>query len=235
MLFRSNIKGNINIVQNHNNSGKYAVYDGGLDIQNMEFKNGNLVLQGHPIVHNYVSQDVKDKLKEEVFTTPTRLDQEDWEERNYKMASLTLDKASLDILKHSNVDIKNINSISSTIKIGDNFAYIDRFDGENIKANDTMGSDTNESYYNNLKYQEKVSSGESIAKNIKINSNFDLKTNSKLSLLNGTDFKGKITADDTSSLEFNGAMINANINASSLNSTNTTYIYESKKIGRAHV
>ncbi|MBZ8007029.1 autotransporter outer membrane beta-barrel domain-containing protein [Campylobacter sp. RM9334] len=229
IIYHGNIKGNINIIQNHNNkSDKYAVYDGGLDIQNMEFKNGNLVLQGHPIVHNYVSQDVKDKLKEDIFTTPTRLDQEDWEERNYKMASLTLDKASLDILKHSNVDIKNINSISSTIKIGDNLAYIDRFDGENIKANDTMGSDTNESYYNNLKYQEEVTKGKSIAKNIKINSNFDLKTNSKLSLLNGTDFKGTITADDSSSLEFNGAMINANINASSLNSTNTTYIYESK-------
>ncbi|MBZ7984666.1 S6 family peptidase [Campylobacter sp. RM12647] len=231
-IYHGNIKGNINIVQNHNNSGKYAVYDGGLDIQNMEFKNGNLVLQGHPIVHNYVSQDVKDKLKEDIFTTPTRLDQEDWEERNYKMASLTLDKASLDILKHSNVDIKNINSISSTIKIGDNLAYIDRFDGENIKANsiatEFQGSLENESYDKNLKYQEEVTKGESIAKNIKINSNFDLKTNSKLSLLNGTDFKGTITADNTSSLEFNGAMINANINASSLNSIDTTYIYESK-------
>lgn len=239
-ISHGNIKGNININQNNNNnkSDKYAVYDGGLDINSMEFKNGNLVLQGHPIIHNYIkgslvhpveeiSAVIKQTLGDIVFTTPTRLDQEDWEERNYKMASLTLDKASLDILKHSNVDIKNINSISSTIKIGDNFAYIDRFDGENIKANDTMGSDTNESYYNNLKYQEEVTKGESIAKNIKINSNFDLKTNSKLSLLNGTDFKGKITADDTSSLEFNGAMINANINASSLNSTNTTYIYES--------
>ncbi|MBZ8004860.1 autotransporter outer membrane beta-barrel domain-containing protein [Campylobacter sp. RM9332] len=238
-ISHGNITGNIKIVQNNNSSDKYSVYDGGLDIQNMEFKNGNLVLQGHPVVHEYVkgyvgktAEQVAASIKSagggDVYTTPTRLDQEDWEERNYKMASLTLDKASLDILKHSNVDIKNINSISSTIKIGDNLAYIDRFDGENIKANDTIGSDTNESYYNNLKYQEEVTKGKSIAKNIKINSNFDLKTNSKLSLLNGTDFKGKITADDSSSLEFNGAMINANINASSLNSTNTTYIYESK-------
>lgn len=232
-ISHGNIKGNININQNnYNNKTQYSVYDGGLDIQKMEFKNGNLVLQGHPVVHNYVSQDVKDKLKEDVFTTPTRLDQEDWEDRDYKMSILKLTNANLDILKHSNVDIKNINSISSTIKIGDNLAYIDRFDGENIKANsiatEFQGSLENESYDKNLKYQEEVTSGKSIAKNIKINSNFDLKTNSKLSLLNGTDFKGKITADDSSSLEFNGAIINANINASSLNSTNTTYIYESK-------
>ncbi|MBT0882279.1 S6 family peptidase [Campylobacter sp. 2018MI13] len=242
-IYHGNITGNINIVQNHNNkSDKYAVYDGGLDIQNMEFKDGNLVLQGHPVVHSYISsdrnnvnyviEDISSKINEKIFTTPTRLDQEDWEDRDYKMSSLKLTNANLDILKYSNVDIKDINSTSSNITIGKNLAYIDGYDGENIKflasSDLNAGKDTYENYYSNMKYQEKVSSGKSIAKNIKINSNFDLKTNSKLSLLNGTDFKGTITADDTSSLEFNGAMINANINASSLNSTDTTYIYESK-------
>lgn len=229
------IKGNINIAQNNNNSSQNTVYDGGLDIQNMEFKDGNLTFQGHPMVHNYVDTTTANKIKqatgEDVFTTPTRLDQQDWEDRLYKMNSLTLNNANLDILKHSSVEIPIINSTSSTITIGKNLAYIDGFDGENIKylANGslTSGKDTYENYYSNMEYQEKVSSGESIAKNIFINSDFDLKTNSKLSLLNGTNYKGKITADDTSSLEFNGATINANINASSLSSNNTTYIYES--------
>lgn len=232
------IKGNINIVQNNNNKTHHSVYDGGLEINSMGFNNGNLVFQGHPVVHEYVkgyvgktaeqvAADIKTAGGGDVYTTPTRLDQEDWEDRNYKMASLTLDNANLNILKHSNVEITNINSTNSTIKIGDNIAFIDKFDGENIKANDTMGSDGNEDYRYNLKYQEEVSSGESIAKNIFVKSDFNLKTNSKLSLLNGTNYIGKITADDTSSLEFNGAIINANINASSLSSTNTTYIYES--------
>ncbi|ULO02373.1 autotransporter serine protease (peptidase_S8 domain) [Campylobacter sp. RM5004] len=235
-IYHGNIKGNIKITQNHNNkTDKYAVYDGGLDIQDMEFKDGNLAFQGHPVVHNYVDTTTASKIKqstgEDVFTTPTRLDQQDWEDRLYKMNSLTLNNANLDILKHSSVEIPIINSTSSTITIGKNLAYIDGLDGENIvyvpKSDSMAGSDEYESYHTNMKYQEKVSSGESVAKNIFINSDFDLKTNSKLSLLNGTNYKGKITADDTSSLEFNGAIINANINASSLNSNNTTYIYES--------
>lgn len=236
-IFHGQFNGNIAISQNGNSHTN--IYDGGLDINNMEFKNGNLVFQGHPVIHNYIQSENKTDTAEQiaelikqatgdiVFTTPTRLDQEDWEDRIYKMNSLTLDNAQLDILKHSSVEIPIINSTSSTITIGENLAYIDRFDGENVKSHDTVGSDANEDYRYNLKYQEEVSSGESIAKNIFINSNFDLKTNSKLSLLNGTNYKGKITADDTSSLEFNGATINANINASSLSSTNTTYIYES--------
>lgn len=236
-IFHGQFNGNIAISQNGNSHTN--IYDGGLDINNMEFKNGNLVFQGHPVIHNYIQSENKTDTAEQiaelikqatgdiVFTTPTRLDQQDWEDRLYKMNSLTLNNAKLDILKHSSVEIPIINSTSSTITIGENLAYIDRFDGENVKSHDTVGSDANEDYRYNLKYQEEVSSGESVAKNIFINSDFDLKTNSKLSLLNGTNYKGKITADDTSSLEFNGANINANINASSLSSTNTTYIYES--------
>lgn len=121
-IYHGQITGNIDVVNNapSTQTNQNFVIDGSLDLENNQFtkENGNLVFQGHAVIHA-PSQDGKS----------TFLTQADWESREFKVKQLNLLDTSFTLGR--NAILKgDISSKQSTIKIGSDLAFIDTNSGD---------------------------------------------------------------------------------------------------------
>ena len=187
-----------------------VVFDGALDINSLSLSSGKAILQGHPLTHSKVFALEGNSLVGDVYTaTSVKLEQDDWEQREFNIEKIHVLNSSLDILKHATLNANEITLESSSLNIGENTAYIDGHDGHNI-VSDTF-------------YQSTFTSGSSTAKDIFVNANVFLSANSNLNIKNNSNFNGNISDDGSGSLNLENANIDANINVANLNAKNTRF------------
>lgn len=118
----------------------------------IEHYNGKLVLQGHPVIHAYLpagtAEHVKGITGDEVYTTPTKIDQEDWENRIYVLDEITIsqkdentssvDNSSTFILGRNATLLSNIQASRTKVYFGgEQKIYIDNRDGEDTATTTT--------------------------------------------------------------------------------------------------
>lgn len=193
-----------------------VVFDGALDINTLSLSSGKAILQGHPLTHSKVIYLDGNPLVGDVYTaTSVKLEQDDWEQREFNINDISVKNSSLDVLKHATLNANKITLENSSLNIGENTAYIDGHDGHNI-VSDTF-------------YQSTFTSGSSAAKDIFVNANVFLNANSSLNIKNGAVFKGSINGDINGTLNSANANIYANINVANLNATNTSFYLDKDK------
>lgn len=193
-----------------------VVFDGALDINTLSLSSGKAILQGHPLTHSKVIYLDGNPLVGDVYTaTSVKLEQDDWEQREFNINDISVKNSSLDVLKHATLNANKITLENSSLNIGENTAYIDGHDGHNI-VSDTF-------------YQSTFTSGSSTAKDIFVNANVFLNANSSLNIKNSAVFKGSINGDINGTLNSANANIYANINVANLNATNTNFYLDKDK------
>lgn len=110
----------------------------------IQFKNGQLTFQGHPVIHAYIDNSDGKTLTQiqnitgesNLYTTPTKLDQEDWESRVFVLDKILIAKGSVETTMTLGRDASLFSDIeangASIYFGGDKEVYIDKYDGENI-------------------------------------------------------------------------------------------------------
>lgn len=210
-IYHGKIANNISLELNN---AKDFVFDGELNLNNLNINNSTINLQGHPLAHAYLyNKETANKVGANI--APTTSFQEDYEARINNINNIVLDNASLNILKHSTLNAKNITlNNASNLNIGDNKIYLDYYDNNHISNGEK-----------DLVFTSSLQEFNSLASNINVNANVVLNNNSSLNIKNGSEFNGSISDDKTGSLHLDNANIEANINIANLNATNTNFYF----------
>ncbi|ULO01889.1 immunoglobulin A1 protease family protein (peptidase_S6 domain) [Campylobacter sp. RM5004] len=214
-IYHGKIANNISLELNN---AKDFVFDGELNLNNLNINNSTINLQGHPLAHAYL-YNIQTANKVGANITPTTSFQEDYEARVNNIDNIVLNSANLNILKHSILNAKNITlNNASNLNIGENKIYLDYYDNNHISNG-----------VNDLVFTSSLQEYNSLASNINVNANVVLNNNSSLNIKNGSEFNGSISDDNTSSLNLENANIEANINIANLNATNTNFYFALNK------
>ncbi|WP_158654381.1 S6 family peptidase [Helicobacter pametensis] len=126
----------------------------------IEHINGKLVLQGHPVIHAYLpegtAQNVRRITGDDIYSTPTRLTQEDWENRTFVLDKIQVSKDTNDstlILGRNALLLTNLNAKDTQVFFGGSAEiYIDRWDGENVLT-------SNKGSYIDYRFQQTLTKG----------------------------------------------------------------------------
>lgn len=142
-LYHGQIGDNIDILSDAVSQNNILAFDGEIYNPNGIFthKKGGLVLQGHPYIHAYYDYDVtstriivclvKEVLNQDIYTTPTKLDQKDWENRVYILKELNTETGSTFTLGRNAILLSNLSLKGTQATFGgEAHVYIDRYDGE---------------------------------------------------------------------------------------------------------
>lgn len=141
-LFHGQILGNIDILSNVGEGNDVLAFDGSINLPSgtLTHNTGELLLQGHPYIHAYFSQEagawgaISDMLGQQTFRTPTTLTQNDWEDRIYVFKELNTQAGSSFSLGRNAMLLSDLNLIGTTAKFGGVQVYVDRYDGEGANA-----------------------------------------------------------------------------------------------------
>lgn len=234
--FNKEIKGTDNSkITNSKNKIYTYVFDGSIGnkekaLKSFTINGGRVVLQGHPVIHSYIGNDINNTLKkigEKAATTPTSATQLDWENRLYHINQLNINNSTLAVGRNANViidDVMNLNN--AKLELGINTIYTDPNDGSGIfyykksttKDDKSKGILATENKvdldYANLSPKDKPTfTGRIVANKSEIN-------------LSGIDLYSQIQAKDTTITFNKNSLINGNINLfnSTLNLNSSTFI-----------
>ncbi|HIV49391.1 MAG TPA: autotransporter serine protease VvfC [Candidatus Helicobacter avicola] len=239
-LYHGNIisdSGGINIESSTNQN---LIFDGNINNANgkMTFSNGSLTFQGHPTIHAFVSEEVKEKLDslnigEGVFTSPTSFSQGDWEHRNFSLQSLKLENATFNLARNATLKT-NIYATDSTLSLGTSTLWRDENDGENVST--ALIATGNEQFYagneqyegvgNDMKFNQSLKQG-TIADSAKGQVLFvgDMHLSNSNANLNAMSFVGNIESNSgTSKLTITDSTLQGNITGTSTLSTQDSFI-----------
>lgn len=143
-IFHGQLRGNLN-VNNRFEAGTTGalMLDGSVDIAgNFTQKNGRLVFQGHPVIHAYNLPETVEKVRRlgdnSLRTEPVSIYQTDWQKRTFKLNTLILDKAALDLARNASL-YANISAKNSVITLGSPSLYIDASDGKGVMSDPRQG------------------------------------------------------------------------------------------------
>lgn len=144
-LFHGQILGNVDILSNVDENNNVLAFDGSINLPNgtLTHHTGELLLQGHPYIHAYFSDTrgawsaINNTLGQKVFTTPTTLDQNDWEDRVYVFKELNTQAGSSFSLGRNAMLLSDLNLTGTTAKLGGVQVFVDRYDGEGANAHNT--------------------------------------------------------------------------------------------------
>lgn len=188
-VFHGRLEGNMN-VENRVSSeyGGALVLDGSANIKGTFTQdNGHLVLQGHPVIHAFNSQQTAEHLSakgdDSVHTQPTSFEQKDWENRYFTFGQLVLNNAYLRLARNATLS-SNLDANNSVIALGDNKVFIDTKDGKGTAFSLEEGSSVAEK-----ESDKSVFNGHAM-----------LKDYTELNILHAV-FNGTITGDDSSSVQ----------------------------------
>ncbi|HAP0576376.1 TPA: autotransporter outer membrane beta-barrel domain-containing protein, partial [Escherichia coli] len=168
--------------------GGALVLDGSANIKGTFTQdNGHLVLQGHPVIHAFNSQQTAEHLSakgdDSVHTQPTSFEQKDWENRDFTFGQLVLNNAYLRLARNATLST-NLDANNSVIALGDNKVFIDTKDGKGTAFSLEEGSSVAEK-----ESDKSVFNGHAM-----------LKDYTELNILHAV-FNGTITGDDSSSVQ----------------------------------
>lgn len=228
--YHGQIASGINLVTTQASDTQSIIFDGSINAPSntLENKKGITAFQGHPIIHAYFSLKqgspyylVQQSLPQEVFTTPTKVDQKDWEHRVFVLDSIKIDGNNTDhptltLAQHATL-LSDIYAIQGNIKFGDVKVYADAKDGENALGN-------------NGNFNQNLTNRTSDKDNYFFEGNITLKSNSSLSVDNTEknpikfgSFLGTDKGNGTSN-ELKEKMLNYNLALDDTSSASIKYL-----------
>ncbi|EEL2954550.1 autotransporter outer membrane beta-barrel domain-containing protein [Salmonella enterica] len=152
LLFHGNLTGNMNVRANTSASTGGIAFDGNIILpgNTVSQSGGELIFQGHPVIHAYNTKSIADKLGElgdnSVRTQPVSFEQPDWETRTFFVNELSLQDTSFRLARNA-VMAGNINASHSSVTLGSPLLWIDLHDGsgENADVQEGISVASNES------------------------------------------------------------------------------------------
>ncbi|WP_105875149.1 S6 family peptidase [Cronobacter malonaticus] len=188
-VFHGRLEGNMNVENRVSSEYEGAfVLDGSANIKGTFTQdNGRLVLQGHPVIHAFNSQQTATHLSakgdDSVRTQPTSFEQKDWGNRDFTFGQLLLNNAYLGLARNATLNA-NLDANNSVVALGDDKVFIDRKDGKGTAFSLEEGSSVAE---------------EESDKSV-FNGHATLKGDTKFNILN-TVFNGTISGDAASRMQ----------------------------------
>ncbi|MDJ7444041.1 autotransporter outer membrane beta-barrel domain-containing protein [Salmonella enterica] len=138
-LFHGNLTGNINVRTDTSGSSGGIAFDGNINLpgNTVSQSGGELMFQGHPVIHAFNTQAVAGKLASlgdnSVKTQPVSFDQPDWEDRIFTLKTLELKDSDFRLARNA-ILTGDINAQSSTVMLGSPSLWIDLNDGSGKSA-----------------------------------------------------------------------------------------------------
>lgn len=138
LLFHGNLTGNMNVRTDTSDSTGGIAFDGNIILpgNTVSQSGGELIFQGHPVVHAYNTKAVADKLASlgdnSVRTQPVSFNQPDWEKREFLVKELSLQDTSFRLARNA-VMAGDINANHSVLTLGSPSLWIDLKDGSGEK------------------------------------------------------------------------------------------------------
>ncbi|WP_336235483.1 S6 family peptidase [Achromobacter dolens] len=143
-IWHGHFTGNLNVVNRVEAGTKndFAI-DGGTRIAGaLHQTNGQLFLQGHPVIHAVNQKPIVAKLSkmgdDSLLTQPVSFDQNDWETRHFTMESLVLKDAGLHLGRNATLAAK-ILAQNANVTLGSDELYIDLEDGNGVQTRPVLG------------------------------------------------------------------------------------------------
>ncbi|EKN3608785.1 S6 family peptidase [Yersinia enterocolitica] len=143
-LFHGQLKGNMN-VENRLPQGTTGalVLDGSADIYgSFTQENGQLFMQGHPVIHAISNQSVVNKLNNlgdnSLSTQPVSFTQQDWETRQFTLNQLNLKNTDFNLARNAILNT-HILADNSKVTLGSDELYLDMKDGSSGVAEPVLG------------------------------------------------------------------------------------------------
>ncbi|EDT3088345.1 autotransporter outer membrane beta-barrel domain-containing protein [Salmonella enterica subsp. enterica serovar Newport] len=138
-LFHGNLTGNMNVRTDTSASSGGMAFDGNMNLpgNTVSQSGGELIFQGHPVIHAFNTKATADRLASlgdtSVRTQPVSFDQPDWETRTFLVNALSLKDASFRLARNA-VMTGDINANHSAVTMGSPSLWIDLNDGSGKKA-----------------------------------------------------------------------------------------------------
>lgn len=234
-IFHGNFMGNMDLVVNAD-----YIFDGNLQIKNLN-TNKNVYFQAHPIVHNYISKDVKYDNTSLGNTNPTivnsydaltnRYDQsplfsqpttasanaDDVEARIFNFDSVALNGAIFVQSSNTTIYADTIQGVNNAqIILGNSKMWLDSNDGSNVKSSDSFSVDSE------FIYEATLSQTDIENKNILMQANVILQDTSKITI-NEAVLRGNIYGKENSTATLKDAEVYGNIEVGNLDATNSSF------------
>lgn len=138
-VFHGNFTGNINVKPDTSASTGGIAFDGNIFLPSntLSQSGGELIFQGHPVIHAYNTKAIADKLAsmgdDSVRTQPVSFNQSDWETRTFLVKKLSLQDSSFRLARNA-VMVGDINASHSAVTLGSPSLWIDLNDGNEKSA-----------------------------------------------------------------------------------------------------
>lgn len=157
-LYHGQIGDNIDIISDAVSENNLLGFDGSINNPNgsLTHKKGALLFQGHPYIHAYFDFNdtdpntnaqkmdkmayyaIKEMLGQDTYRTPTRLTQDDWEDRIYILKEITTQTGSTFTLGRNATLLSDLTLQGTEAKFGGNIqVYVDRWDGSGANAHNS--------------------------------------------------------------------------------------------------
>lgn len=139
LLFHGNLTGNMNVRTDTSASNGGIAFDGNITLpeNTVSQSGGELIFQGHPVIHAFNTKGIADRLASlgdtSVRIQPVSFDQPDWETRTFLVNALSLKDASFRLARNAVMN-GDISASHSVVTLGSPSLWIDLNDGSGKKA-----------------------------------------------------------------------------------------------------
>lgn len=139
LLFHGNLTGNMNVRTDTSASNGGIAFDGNITLpeNTVSQSGGELIFQGHPVIHAFNTKGIADRLASlgdtSVRTQPVSFDQPDWETRTFLVNALSLKDASFRMARNAVMN-GDISASHSVVTLGSSSLWIDLNDGSGKKT-----------------------------------------------------------------------------------------------------
>ncbi len=163
-LFPGTLQGNID-VSIANPSKTVFIADGGMDLGENSFtqRQGELVFQGHPVIHAINTPDDARKLldlgDDSVRTQSVSFDQPDWETREFAVGKLALTDTTFRLSRNATL-LGDIDAQRAQIILGSPQLYLNKNDGGSLAQEPVKGTAIANTDADKSRYQGRVSLSE---------------------------------------------------------------------------
>ncbi|MCF7770712.1 S6 family peptidase [Achromobacter pulmonis] len=159
-IFAGTIKDNIDVaILNQPNTVLIADGDIAVGANTLTARQGELVFQGHPVVHAINTPDVAQALRDlgddSVRTQSVSFDQPDWESRQFSVGSLALTDTTFRLARNATLQ-GDIDARRARVILGSSLLYINRNDGGRLAQEPESGTSIAATDADQSRYQGKI-------------------------------------------------------------------------------
>ncbi|EFO0221000.1 autotransporter outer membrane beta-barrel domain-containing protein [Escherichia coli] len=146
VIYHGQLNGNMDVAIPLLPGERKIVMDGSINLPtgNLSKEGGNLIFQGHPVIHASVNG-----------STPVSITQKDWEDREFRLNTLSLKNANFHLSRNASLR-GNIAAVNSSILLGSDKVIIDKNDstGNYVIPEEGTSSPEKVQYQGNITLQK---------------------------------------------------------------------------------